>query len=167
MSEETVKPIFRPDAPSAPRGRQADRLAALLAGFGAALSIVGAIWFFFGFAENDTRPEHLVSAFVLTTLLFAFAVIPFVILAKFARQAFRHGTTRTHLLWSLFLMIPWVILGSLAVSYTPLPSWCGFLITGLAGLLTIWALVSLVLDWNVSAANTLKSQQNEMREPPE
>ena len=166
MTDESVIPIIPDEDISAPLGRRADLLAALLAGIAASLSIIGAFWFFLGFAENDTRPEHLASAFVLTLILFAFAIIPFACVAYFARAAHRGGTKRAHLFWTLFLMLPWVGLGVIAVSHTPLPVWCGLIMAGLAGLLSLWALVSLVLDWNVKPANTLPSQQNEMPNAP-
>jgi len=150
MTEDIIKPIADSNRKSAnlskPIGRQADRLAALLAGLAAALSIIAAIWFFIGFAENDKRPEHLTSAFILTLILFAFAVIPFSLVTVFARKAFMHGTKRLHLFWVLFLMLPWVILGTLAVSHTPLPFWSGLIMVILAGLISIWALASLILD---------------------
>jgi multisubunit Na+/H+ antiporter MnhC subunit len=167
MSEESLIPIAKDADQIAPIGRQADLLALGLAALGTLLSFSAAIWFFLGFAENDTRPEHLVSAFVLTSLLFAFAILPFGLVAKFARQAHKYGTKRGHLLWTLFLMLPWIGLGSLTVSHTPLPFWSGLIMAGLAGLLSLWALVSLVLDWNNPQVNTLVSQQNEMSDASE
>lgn len=162
MTEDNLMPIIKAEVVSAPFGRAADILAALLAGLGAGLSILSAVWFFLGFAENDTRPEHLASAFVLTLILFAFAILPFACVSHFARRAYRNGTNRALLLWTLFLMLPWVGLGALSVSHTPLPTWCGVSMTVLAALLALWALVSLVLDWKAASAVTLTSQQNEM-----
>ncbi len=154
MTDETLTPIARdaarPAALSVPLGRRADKLAAFLAGFGAVLSLVGAVWFFLGFAENDTRFEHLTSAFVFTLLLFAFAVVPFGFIAYFARRAHKVGTNKAHLIWTLFLMLPWVILGSLAMS-TPLPLWCGLIMVVLAVILSLWALISLILDRKTSS----------------
>lgn len=166
MTEETLTPIAQIVDKTAPTGRRADILAAFIAALGASLSCIAAIWFFLGFAENDTRPEHLASALALTLILFAFAVVPFACSAQFARLAYRRGTKQAHLLWTLFLMLPWVGLGTLAVSHTPLPVWCGLIITGLAALLSLWALVSLVLDWDITPANTLVSQQNEVSDTP-
>lgn len=166
MTENTVAPIIETKRVSIPFGRRADLLAATLAGIGALLSIAGALWFFLGFAENDTRPEHLVSALALTLILFAFAIIPFVCVAAIARRAHRYGTKRAHLFWTLLLMLPWIGLGWLAISFTPLPLWCGLLMTGLAALLSLWAFVSLILDWNAKPLNTLGSQQNEMPGAP-
>jgi len=148
-------------------GRKADVLAMIFAGLGAALSFVLAVWFFLGFAENDTRPEHLVSAIFLTCLLFIFAIGPFTIVTEFARRAYRDGTKRSSLLWTLFLMLPWFGLGLLSVSHTPLPIWCGLTLAGLAGVLSLWALISLLLDWNDQTANTVVSQQNEMSDASE
>lgn len=163
MSEDSVSPIIiPPKAPTPPLGRPADLFAMALAGIGACLSIISAVWFFLGFAENDTRPEHLTSAFVLTGILFAFAIVPFGCVAGLARRAYARGTKRTHLLWTLLLMLPWIGLGLITVSFTPLPLFVGSVIAGLAGLLSLWAGVSLVLDWNISPANTLASQQDDM-----
>ena len=158
MSEETITPIVTREAAIPPVGRPADRLAMILAGFGAALSIVAAIWFFAGFAENDTRPEHLASALILTLGLFAFAIIPFLLVTYMARKAFLTGTKRSHLLWTVFLMAPWLILGAIAVSHTPLPIWSGLIVAVLAGLLTIWALISLFMDRKSGSLDTEKSQ---------
>ncbi len=163
MSEDTViTPVGHREETPAPIGRSADKLSMIIAGLGAALSITAAIWFFAGFAENDTRPEHLASALVLTIILFAFAIIPFGFVAWFAWRAFKSGTKRAHLLWTIFLMIPWVFLGSFAVSHTPLPNWCGIIIAGLAGLLCLWAAISLILDRHQPAPDTERSRQNEM-----
>lgn len=163
MSEDTIiSPVAQRVKTSPPLGRRADKLAMMIAGLGAILSVISAVWFFAGFTENDTRPEHLASALVLTLGLFAFAILPFAIVADFARRAYRTGTRRAHLLWTLFLMLPWVLLGSLAISYTPLPIWCGLIITSLAVLLCIWAVVSLILDRRDVPLDIETSQQNEM-----
>ena len=147
MSEDTIiSPIAQRAEKTVPVGRRADRLAMILAGLGTVLSIIGAVWFFAGFAENDSRPEHLASALALTLILFAFAIGPFAAVTLFAHRAYRAGTRRAHLLWTLFLMLPWVLLGSLAISFTPLPVWCGIIITALALLLSLWAFISLILD---------------------
>ena len=173
MTDETLTPIASQPAASQvetsqPIGRQADILAAMTAVLGAVFSVLGALWFFAGFAENDTRPEHLASAFVLTLLLFAFAIIPFALTAGFARHAYRNGTKRAHLLWTLLLMLPWVALGSLAISHTPLPIWCGLIMVTLAGLLSLWAMISLILDRNTRDTppeNTVASHINEVPDP--
>ena len=146
MTEETLTPILKSDAPAKPIGRSVDCIAALIAGLGAGLSGLGAVWFFLGFAENDTRLEHLTSALVLTLVLFAFAIIPFAFVTRFAWNAYRYTAKRPQLLWTLFLMLPWVGLGTLSISHTPLPLWCGIIMTGLALLLSLWALISLILD---------------------
>ena len=162
MTEETLDPICKPEAPSKPIGRKADLIAALAAGLGAGVSILAAIWFFLGFAENDSRPEHLTSAFFLTLLLFAFAIIPFSLVSHFAYSAYGQNAKRTHLLWTLFLMLPWVGLGLLTITYTPLPIWCGLIIAGLAGLLCLWAVISMIFDRKERPSSTAISQQNEM-----
>lgn len=166
MTEETLNPIFKTEGPAKPLGRKADVLAAGLAAIGAGLSCIAAIWFFLGFAENDTRLEHLTSAFVLTILLFAFAVIPFTLVSRLAWLAYRRGPKRAHLLWTLFLMLPWVGLGILTMTHTPLPLWCGLISTALAVILSLWALISLELDRRSPHPNTMRSQQNEVPDSP-
>lgn len=160
MNEDRVLPIITPKP--APLGRRADQLAMWLAGLGAVLSIIGAIWFFLGFAENDTRLEHLTSALVLTLGLFAFAIVPFGCTFALARRAYARGTTRAHLLWTLFLMLPWIALGFITAAFTPLPLYVGVIMAVLATLLSLWAGVSLVLDWKAKPVNTLSSQQDEV-----
>ena len=59
-------------------------------------------------------------------------------------------------------MLPWIGLGALTITHTPLPIWCGLIVAGLAGLLCLWALISMVLDRKVEPYNTTISQQNEM-----
>lgn len=163
----TEEPITQTKALPTPLGRRADVLAAALAGLGAVLSIFAALWFFLGFAENDTRPEHLTSALGLTLILFAFAIVPFLCVAGIARKAYKLGTKRTHLLWTLFLMLPWIGLGLITVFYTPLPIFAGIIMSALAALLTLWAAVSLVLDWNAKPPHTLETQENEVSVTPQ
>jgi len=166
MTDDMIMPIAVPNEANALSiGRRADRLASCLAGFGACLSIIAAIWFFLGFAENDTRPEHLTSALVLTLGLFIFAIGPFALVAQFAHQAYKLGAKRSHLLWTLLLMLPWIGLGFITATHTPLPSWCGGIMAGLASLLTIWAAISLILDRRHS--NTKRSQHSDLPEDVE
>lgn len=147
MTQDTLLPISeRPPRPALPRGRSADLIASGFAACGLILSLIAALWFFFGFAENDTRPEHLLSALVLTTLLFSFAVIPFGIVTELCRRAYRQGASKASYLWTLLLMLPWIGLSIVAMKHTPLPIWCGVLIGSLAVILTLWALVSLAID---------------------
>ena len=165
MTNDAILPIAeRPVPAKSPSGRPVDGIASLLAGLATGLSIITALWFFFGFAENDTRPEHLTSAFVLTVGLFSFAIAPFAIVARIAWQAYRSGATRRGLLWTLFLMLPWIGLGIIATLHTPLPMWCGVLMASFTGLLSLWAFVSVILDWKqVSGPKvTPVSQGNEM-----
>lgn len=148
MSDDTIMPVFAPPPVRlrAPAGRPADAVATLLAALGAIMAVIGAIWFFAGFAENDTRPEHLLSALLLTLGLFSLAIIPFASVAEFARRAYQKGGRLKYYLWTLFLMLPWIGLGLLAVSYTPLPIWTGWAFILLSSLLSLWALLSLILD---------------------
>lgn len=146
MTEDPIQPVEIETVAHVAKGRPADLLATMIAALGTILSVIGAIWFFAGFAENDTRPEHLVSAFVLTVGLFILAIAPFASVAGFARRAYRVGGRRAHYLWTLFLMVPWVGLGILSLTYTPLPVWAGLIATALSVLLVVWASVSLIID---------------------
>lgn len=150
MSDSSLDPIVTPDTFEAAQGRPADLCATLIAACGVILSVAGAIWFFAGFAENDTRPEHLTSAFILTFGLFILAIAPLAIIAEFARRAYRQGGKQAHYLWTLFLMLPWVILGSLSISQTPLPRWAGYIAIFLSASLMLWALTSMILDRRVA-----------------
>ncbi len=164
MTDDAVLPISVPPAPvTHASGRPADLIAAAVAGFGTTLCVITAIWFFLGFAENDTRPEHLTSAFVLTSVLFAFAIGPFLCTTYFAWLAHKSGAKRVHLIWTLCLMLPWVGLGFVAMTHTPLPLWSGGVMASLASLLSLWALVSFILDIRSSAQdNTVVSHENEV-----
>ena len=146
----TDSPVRSNDAPLpsrlTPQGRQADLWAALIASSGAIFAVIGAIWFFAGFAENDTRPEHLASAALLTLGLFALAAGPFAVVAELARRAYRTGGRIRHYFWTLGLMLPWVGLSVLVLDRAPLPAWPSLLVLTLSGLLAVWALVSLILD---------------------
>ena len=153
-----ITPVAQRPKKLSPVGRRADKIAMFIAALGVILSTLAAVWFFVGFAENDSRPEHLASALVLTLGLFAFAIIPFALVASFARRAYRKGPRRAYMLWTLFLMLPWGLLGSLAISHTPLPNWCGALVVGLAILLSLWAIISLALESRNSGVDTDMSQ---------
>lgn len=146
MSDIPLDPIVRSDDPQSAQGRPADLWATLISTCGVILSVAGAIWFFAGFAENDTRPEHLASAFILTFGLFILAIAPFAIIAEFARRAYRQGGKQAHYLWTLFLMLPWLVLGTLSISQTPLPRWAGYIAILLSTSLILWALISILLN---------------------
>jgi len=145
MSEDPIQPLVSSDKP-APKGRRADLLACVLAAIGAFLALVIAIWFFFGFAENDTRPEHLFSVLIFTLGLFGLAIIPFTIIARLAFITFKTGGRPSFYLWTIFLSLPWLGLGILSVIYTPLPVWVGTLAGLLAVLLVLWAITSIILN---------------------
>lgn len=161
MNEDVIQSVNARETSSSGIGRPADLIATLLATLGTILSVIAAIWFFVGFAENDTRPEHLVSVFILTLGLFILAIIPFALVAEFARRAYRKGGRVAHYLWTLFLMLPWVVLGALSITYTPLPVWVGFTAIALAKLLSVWALVSFGLD--IRANRTRRSGKGDVQ----
>jgi hypothetical protein len=143
-------------------GRPADLWAALIASAGAILAVGSAIAFFLGFAENDTRWEHLLSALILTVGLFVLAVAPFAIVAGLARAALRRGGRLRDYGWTLFLMLPWLALSGLAIAMTPLPIWFSASLAVLSGLLCLWAAVSLCLDWrNTSAGPNVDTTEDE------
>jgi len=64
-------------------------------------------------------------------------------------------------------MLPWVGLGTLAVSHTPLPIFCGLIMVILASLISIWAIASLILDWRTEPNITGALQKIELTQEPE
>ena len=83
MSDDPIQSLLSPDAPT-PKGRRADLLACILAALGAVTALIIALWFFFGFAENDTRPEHLFSVLIFTLGIFGLAIVPFATISRLA-----------------------------------------------------------------------------------
>lgn len=145
MSEDPIQPLLSAENPAL-KGRRADFLASVLAAIGALSAFTIAIWFFFGFAENDTRPEHLFSALIFTLGLFGLAIVPFSIIARLAFITYKTGGKSAFYLWTIFLSLPWLGLGILSVIFTPLPFWVGALASLLSVLLILWAIISLILN---------------------
>ncbi len=146
MSDDPIQSLLSPDAPT-PKGRRADLLACILAALGAVTALIIALWFFFGFAENDTRPEHLFSVLIFTLGIFGLAIVPFATISRLAFITYKMGGKLAFYLWTIFLTLPWLGLGFLSLVFTPLPFWVGGLAVLLSILLALWALTSIILDF--------------------
>ncbi|WP_409432821.1 hypothetical protein ACJ3XI_11525 [Litorimonas sp. RW-G-Af-16] len=138
----TTKAQPRPPA----KGRQADRWAAIIAALTAALAIIGSVIFFAGFVANDSYFGAVVSAFAFTVLLGAFAVGPPLIIARIAWRAYQKGATQSQAVWSFVLAAPWLALSIMLMLYTPLPVWVSGLAVLASLVLTLWALVTFILE---------------------
>ena len=141
-----LTPIAANDrAKPAPKGRTADRLAAIIAFVATALAVLAAGIFFAGFVENDKAFGAVIAAFLFTALIGAFAIIPPLIIGFLARRSYKRGAVRRDLLWALVLALPWTILSVLIMLYTPLPIWISLAAFIVSLLLTLWAVISLFL----------------------
>lgn len=131
---------------AAARGRPVDRLIAGVAGLGLLLSLVTTLWFFVGFAETDPGFAPASSAFLLSFLLGAFAIIPCAIIMRLAWTAWRTGFRLSHGFCALFLVLPWIGLAFVAGRSDWMPGWLTFgplLISIPTGL---WAIASITLE---------------------
>lgn len=123
-----------------------DRLIAGIAALGLLLSLATTLWFFVGFAETDPGFAPASSAFLLSFLLGAFAIIPCAIMMRLAWTAWRTGFRLSHGFWTLFLILPWVSLAGVAGRSDWMPGWLTFgplLITIPIG---FWAIASITLE---------------------
>lgn len=144
-----VKSIFSEttlDSAAQRRGRLADKLAAILAAAGLGLSILLSGLFFAGFVANDYYFGAISSALILTLFLGSFAIAPMMIILILARKAYRDGGNLGLYAWVLFLIIPWLCLSILCLAFTPLPIWMSVICVLFALTLTIWSLISFVLE---------------------
>ncbi len=148
MESETLSPIAEPakPRPPAPKGRLADLIAAGVSALSAVLACFTAVVFFAGFALNDTELGGLVSAFVFSALLGAFAIIPSIIIALIAARGYKYGLTRRAALWCVFLALPWVTLSLTVLIKTPLPAYMAAIALCLSSLMCLWALISVILS---------------------
>ena len=111
------------------------------------LAVVGTVWFFAGFLENDTEFRATSSAFLLSLGLGAFAIVPAAICLRLSLGAAIRGVRVGDCLWTLVMMGPWVGLSIVTLRRSPLPGWVGGLALMLSGLLSLWAVVSLIQLW--------------------
>lgn len=142
--DPTLKP-FGQKAQTMPKGRLADRVACGLACLSGFLAFLTATLFFAGFASNDANPAGLASAFILSFGLGLFAIVPSLIVAKIAFRAWKHGLKPKPGIAVFFLSLPWIILSSLILLYTPLPLYLGIIALLLSSLICVWTCVSLSL----------------------
>ena len=151
MLDEPVRPLHIRET-QAPKGRRADLIACMVAGTGAACALIIAIWFFLGFAENDTRPEHLFSALIFTIGVFGLAIIPFSLVSRMTFIAYKKGGKVRYYFWTLFLITPWLALGILSIIFTPLPFWFGGIFVSLSAILIFWAIMSAMVDRKLTSS---------------
>lgn len=133
-------------ARAAAQGRPVDRLIAGLATLGLLASVVTTLWFFLGFAETDPGFTPVSSAFLLSLLLGAFAIIPCALTMRFAWTAWRTGFRLSHGAWSLFLTLPWTGLALVATRSDWMPGWLSLAPLLVAVPTGLWAMTSIVLD---------------------
>jgi hypothetical protein len=72
-------------------------------------ALAASLYFFLGFAENDSQPGVLLSAFLLCFGVGALGYIPMFWIATIAYRVRRNGRSRSALILTLALIIPWVI----------------------------------------------------------
>lgn len=147
--QPTLSLVTRSDpiiARAAPRGRPVDRLIAGLAALGLLASAVSTLWLFLGFAETDPAFATASSAFLLSTLLGAFAIIPCAVIMRLAWRAWRRGFRLSHGFWSLFLILPWIGLGLVASGSDWMPAWLTFVPLLIAIPTGVWAIISIGLE---------------------
>jgi len=73
-------------------------------------ALAASLYFFMGFAENDSQPGVLLSAFLLCFGVGALGYVPMFWIATIAHKVRRNGASRSALILTLALIIPWVIL---------------------------------------------------------
>lgn len=132
--------------PRIPQGRVADRIAMFIAIAALALSTLIMIVFWAGFYETDPGFYPASSAALLSLGLGAFALLPLGLCIRFTRSAWLGGFQPRYGYWTLFLMVPWIILGGLILFVTPLPIIIGLFAILTALTLSLWAIISLRLQ---------------------
>jgi hypothetical protein len=117
-----------------------------LATFGFIASLAATLWFFIGFAETDPGFSPASSAFLLSFLLGAFAIIPCAFIARLAWTAWRTGFALSHGIWSLFLSLPWIGLALIAGRSDWMPGWLSVGPLLIAIPTACWAIASIILQ---------------------
>jgi len=131
---------------AAAQGRPVDRLIAGLAAFGGLASLATTLWFFIGFAETDPGFAPASSAFLLSALLGAFAIIPCAIIMRLSWAAWRTGFRQPYGVWTLFLILPWIGLAFVAGRSNWMPGWLTFGPLFIAVPTALWAITSIILE---------------------
>ncbi len=147
METETLKPVVsKPKAvKQTPKGRMADLLATGLSLFASLLAFITSALFFLGFVMNSGGSGELISAFLFSALLGAFAIGPSLIIARLAFRGYKNGLTRRAAAMCIFLSLPWIVLSLVVLTQAPLPAYISGLALLLASLLCLWAIISLAL----------------------
>jgi len=127
-------------------GRTTDKLAAIIAATALGLSILLSGLFFAGFVVNDYHFGAISSALALTLFLGSFAIAPMAIILILARKAYRNGGSVRLYAWGLLLIVPWQGLSILCLIFTPMPIWMSLMAVIFALFLTIWSMISLILE---------------------
>lgn len=143
---EPIVPIVKPAKLSTvplARGTLADVIVSILAATAALIALGYSALFFSQFLENDTHPWGILSAFLLCFGVGAFGYIPAGLTSLIAWRSHRRGATRSGLLISIILALPWVILSLALVFVSDLPKIYGLPILITAVILLSWALISL------------------------
>ncbi|GHA86769.1 hypothetical protein GCM10009069_07500 [Algimonas arctica] len=130
---------------SAAQGRPVDRMIAGLATLGFIASLATKLWFFIGFAETDPGFSPASSAFLLSFMLGAFAIIPCAFIARLAWTAWRTGFVLSYGVWSLLLSLPWVGLALIASRSDWMPGWLSVGPLLIALPTACWAIASIIL----------------------
>jgi hypothetical protein len=133
-------------ARAAAQGRPVDRFVAGLAALGLVASLAATMWFFIGFAETDPGFAPASSAFLLSLLLGAFAIIPCAVILRLAWTAWRTGFRLSYGIWTLFLILPWVGLALIAGQSDWMPGWLTLGPLLFAIPTGFWAIASITLE---------------------
>ncbi len=148
LQDTVIEPVSSQKNNSKPafKGRLADKLAAIIAVTALGVSILLSGLFFAGFVVNDYHIFAITSALGLSLFLGAFAIGPLLIITILARKAYRDGGQIKLYLWVLFLILPWLTLSILGLTHTALPIWMSLAAVLFAASLTLWGVVSCLLE---------------------
>lgn len=134
--------IKRPPA----QGRPVDRIVAGLAAIWLFCAVAASLWFFLGFYETDPGISAASSAALLSLGLGAFAIIPGAVILRLAWTAWRCGFQPKQGLWILVLALPWFGLSLIAGQSDWMPIWLTIFPLLLATPISLWAVISIVLE---------------------
>lgn len=129
-----------------PVGRPADRIIAGWAAGGLLISVVATLWFWVGFHETDPGFSASSSAFLLSALLGAFAIVPCAIIMRLGWSGWRHGFRVRYGLWALFLFLPWIGFAVIAFRSDWLPELLSVAALLIAFPIILWSVASLWLE---------------------
>lgn len=128
------------------QGHPIDRLIAGLAALGGLASFAATLWFFIGFAETDPGFAPASSAFLLSALLGAFAIIPCAVIMRLAWRAWRTGFRLHHGVWTVFLTLPWIGLAVIARQSDWVPGALSYGPLLIAVPTALWAIASIMME---------------------